>query len=63
MADGSVKTLTDLNGDGYFNPGFPVAAATSSTDGYADNVCEINAFEVFTGTMLNTEMVTKINFE
>lgn len=25
MADGSVKTITDLNGDGFLNPGFPIA--------------------------------------
>lgn len=63
MADGSVKTLTDLNGDGYFNPGFPVAGGSQATDGYASNVCEINAFDVFTGVMLNSEIITKTNYE
>ena len=63
MADGSVKELTDLNGDGYFNPGFPVASGSEATDGYADNVCEINTFEVFTGVILNAEIVTKTNYE
>jgi len=63
MADGSVKELTDLNGDGYFNPGFPVTGGSQATDGYADNVCEINAFEVFTGVILNSAMITKTNYE
>lgn len=63
MADGSVKELTDLNGDRYFNPGFPVTTGSTATDGYADNVCEINAFEVFTGVILNAEVITKTNYE
>ncbi len=63
MADGSVKELTDLNGDGYFNPGFPIANGSQATDGYKDNVCEINAFDVYTGVLLNTEMVIKTNYE
>ena len=63
MADGSVKELTDLNGDGYFNPGFPVTSGSQATDGYKDNVCEINSFDVFTGVILNTEMVVKTNYE
>jgi prepilin-type N-terminal cleavage/methylation domain-containing protein/prepilin-type processing-associated H-X9-DG protein len=63
MADGSVKELTDLNGDGYFNPGFPVTSGSEATDGYADNICEINAFEVFTGVILNAEIATKTNYE
>lgn len=63
MADGSVKELTDLNGDRYFNPGFPVANGSQATDGYADNVCEINSFEVFTGVILNSEVITKTNYE
>ncbi len=55
MSDGSVKLVRDLNGDGYLNPGFPVTGDESElelTVGYTDNVCEIGAPEVFTGTML-----------
>lgn len=63
MADGSVKSVVDLNGDGYFNPGFPVDAGNQATDGYRDGVCEINAFEFFTGTILNSAMLNKTNFE
>lgn len=63
MADGSVKELRDLNGDTFFNPGFPVDGGSSQTDGYTDGVCEINAFEVFTGTILNFKALTKGQFE
>ncbi len=63
MADGSVKDVKDLNGDTFLNPGFPVSAGTSDTDGYTDGVCEINAFEVFTGTLLNFKSLTKGKFE
>lgn len=63
MADGSVKSLVDLNGDGYFNPGFPVVAGNQATDGYKDAVCEINAFDFFTGTILNSSILTKTNYE
>jgi len=69
MADGSIKQLRDLNGDGFFNPGFPAdrgadsfAAAVGRT-GYADNTCEINHFEIFTGTFLNPTQVRKDKFE
>lgn len=63
MADGSVKELTDLNGDKYFNPGFAADGTTPASDGYKDGVVEINAGEFFVGTLLNTEIVTKGNFE
>ncbi len=67
MADGSVKELVDINGDGYFNPGFPVAGSASSnlakTNGYTDGVCEINNFDVFTGINLNNALYLKDNFE
>lgn len=58
MADGSVKTLTDLNGDGFFNPGFPIDESIplktlKTSVGYIDAQCEIPQFEVFTGALLN----------
>jgi len=52
MADGSVKTLFDTNGDKFFNPGFDATAMTSSGDGYTPGPCEINSFDVFCGTFL-----------
>jgi prepilin-type N-terminal cleavage/methylation domain-containing protein/prepilin-type processing-associated H-X9-DG protein len=68
MADGSVKTLTDLNGDGFFNPGVPVDKTIgkkilADRVGYTDGVCEINPFEVYTGTVLNFKSITKGKFE
>jgi prepilin-type processing-associated H-X9-DG protein len=66
MADGSVKTVHDLNGDKFINPGFPVDPTNSSaaaTVGYTDGTVELNAFEVFTGTFLNLEVYKKGTFE
>ncbi len=63
MADGSVKQITDLNGDNFFNPGFPAQGGTVEGDGYTDGTCEINAFEVYTGTFLNLSLFEKGAFE
>ncbi|GIX03919.1 MAG: prepilin-type N-terminal cleavage/methylation domain-containing protein [Planctomycetaceae bacterium] len=63
MADGSVKTLIDRNGDGFLNPGFPAGAGQVNNDGYASGECEINAFEVFTGTFLSKDIIMKGKFE
>ena len=54
MADGSVKTLRDLNGDGFFNPGFPVegVADPARTVGYVDGQVELPPFQVYSGTLL-----------
>ena len=44
MADGSVKVFTDLNGDGYLNPGFGsagVPATFGPEDGYLDSTIEL----------------------
>ncbi|OYW16838.1 MAG: hypothetical protein B7Z55_13740, partial [Planctomycetales bacterium 12-60-4] len=60
MADGSVTTLEDKNGDGYINPGFPVvprqeesAEQLQQRAGYRDNVAEANYWEMFSGTLLS----------
>ena len=53
MADGSVKSVFDTNGDNFFNPGFLIPAAFDSVaDGYTTGPCEINSFDVFCGTWL-----------
>ncbi len=52
MADGSVKTLFDTNGDNFFNPGFDATSMTSVRDGYTPGPCEINSFDVFNGVWL-----------
>jgi len=65
MADGSVKQLNDLNGDGFLNPGFPVVdqGTAAQVVGYTDGQTEINSFDVYTGLFLNTDIFTKTAFE
>lgn len=64
MADGSVKTLHDLNGDGYFNPGFPVTPDfDAETDGYTSNICEVDSFDVYFGVELSADQIRKQSFE
>ncbi|MBC7816681.1 MAG: DUF1559 domain-containing protein [Planctomycetaceae bacterium] len=67
MADGSVKTITDLNGDKFFNPGFGIegitAAVASDAIGYTDGTVELNAFEIFSGILLDAESFRKGKFE
>ena len=69
MADGSVKSVEDLNGDGYLNPGFPIAQSSTDTaallrdeNGYTDGTVELGAYEVFSGVLLNTKAL-KASFE
>ena len=60
MDDGSVKSVADLNGDGFLNPGFPVDASTESRAdlstkvGYVDGTVELAAFDVFSGVLLKS---------
>lgn len=69
MADGSVRSVHDLNDDGFFNPGFPVNSALgtraqrNAQAGYVDGLCELNAFEVFCGPLLNVQLYGKQKFE
>jgi len=72
FADGSVRALEDVNGDGYINPGFAatglvtsasgfdsIAEAQSATVGYQDSECEVNPWELFSGTFLNDGVAGK----
>ncbi len=64
MADGSVKTVEDKNGDGYFNPGFVPTALDTDTDGYGPGATtEINSFDVFCGIWLTPPTKVKGSFE
>ncbi len=63
MADGSVKVVYDLNGDGFLNPGFIATGMTSKRDGYVAGPCEISSFDVFCGTFLSDPTKTKGTFE
>ncbi len=48
--DGSVKSLNDLNGDGYLNNGF--APDTDNANGFQDATVEIPKAEIFSGPWL-----------
>ena len=71
MADGSVKTIVDLNGDGFLNPGFDVNDCNRATTyeelasrvGYTDSTLEMHPSSVFCCVMLNNEEVLKDAFE
>jgi prepilin-type N-terminal cleavage/methylation domain-containing protein/prepilin-type processing-associated H-X9-DG protein len=57
MADGSVITLNDKDGDGYLNPGFPVPADLTAdqyvTIGYISSQLEIAPTDMFNGVFVN----------
>jgi prepilin-type N-terminal cleavage/methylation domain-containing protein/prepilin-type processing-associated H-X9-DG protein len=67
MADGSVKSFTDLNGDRYFNPGFPVPANLSEADylgiGYRDSTVELPEADIFSGVFLTSDYLKASKFE
>ncbi|MFK7779150.1 MAG: DUF1559 domain-containing protein [Gimesia sp.] len=60
MADGSVKAVVDLNGDGFLNPGF--TGSSSGGSGYTDATVELRPSEVYSGPWLDAQL-TKGNFE
>jgi prepilin-type N-terminal cleavage/methylation domain-containing protein/prepilin-type processing-associated H-X9-DG protein len=63
MCDGSVKTFSDLDGDRFLNPGFPVdlAGAPSGTIGYTTSTLELPPGEIYSGVFLMR--LTKAKFE
>ncbi len=64
FADGSVRSLTDTNKDGYLNPGFPIpGTADPENTGYTDGRCELNPWECFTGTFLSQQTFRNKLFE
>jgi len=69
MADGSVKSLFDDNGDGFFNPGFNIDDAVGteaerlSKTGYTDNTVELDWFDVYCGVTLESQRQQKGTFE
>lgn len=60
MADGSVKAVVDLNGDGFLNPGF--TGSSTGGSGYTDATVELRPSEVYSGPWLDAQL-TKGNFE
>jgi prepilin-type processing-associated H-X9-DG protein len=65
FADGSVKVIYDVNGDGYINPGLngPFDATTATTDGFTDNECEVDPSEMWSGPYLNFDDFLKGIFD
>ncbi len=64
MADGSVKSVEDKNGDRFFNPGFDPSGLTITNDGYAPGVTtEVNSFDVYSGIWLRDPSSMKNSFE
>jgi prepilin-type N-terminal cleavage/methylation domain-containing protein len=68
MADGSIKTFVDLNGDGYLNPGFDIKTNNTTTTqfqgtGYTDNVVELDRAAVFSGVFLDRVNLNKLNLD
>ena len=61
MADGSVKAITDTNGDGYLNPGFIGGSPVDYA--YTDGTVEVSPAEMFSGTFLNVQVFLKGNLE
>ncbi len=60
FADGSVRKLYDAIGDGYINPGFSIpAGANVELFGYADNRCEVNPWDMYTGVFLDKAIKRK----
>lgn len=63
MADGSVKSFTDLDGDQFLNPGFPAVGGSAETDGYTSGTVELPPSQIFSGPFLPANTITKGNFE
>lgn len=61
FADGSVRSFSDENGDGFINPGFGVDAAKANiaTTGYTSPEVEVSSFEWYTGVFLQGEYLIK----
>lgn len=64
MADGSVKTFRDANGDGYLNPGFqPSSTGFDDGDGYLDGTVELAPTQNYAGIEIIATGTNKGNFE
>ena len=63
MADGSVKSFVDQDGDQFLNPGFNVVGGSEETDGYTSNTVELPPAEIFNGPFLPQGTIRKGDFE
>jgi len=62
MADGSVKSFFDTNGDRFLNPGFAIPAGTGSGSGFTDGTVELSPVNIYSGPWLGRNVITKGNF-
>lgn len=57
FGDGSVKTFSDQNGDGFLNPGFVIPTSATPAEiagiGYADSIIELPPAQIFSGVFLD----------
>ncbi len=67
MADGSVHTFVDQNGDSYLNPGFPVpeglTAAQYAGIGYTDDTVELHPSRITSAIFLTSDVGKSADFE
>jgi hypothetical protein len=68
FCDGAVKTIYDVNSDGYINPGFPIDTTIDigeleSKVGYTNNRCEAGPAELYSGPHIDLGMFKKAKFE
>jgi type II secretory pathway pseudopilin PulG len=68
FADSAVKTIYDMNADGYLNPGFPINTALDRDEleaviGYSNRRCEVGPATLFCGPWLDFRAVKKAKFE
>ncbi|MBA2113209.1 DUF1559 family PulG-like putative transporter [Bremerella alba] len=70
MADGSVKTAFDINGDGFLNPGFNIDPTGVDDEtvmidkvGYTDNTVEMDWFDIYNGVSILPRKAYKGTFE
>lgn len=67
MADGAVKEFSDLNGDQFLNPGFPVPNDLTPADyvgiGYKDSTVELPEAEITSRVFIGAEVGKMAKFE
>jgi prepilin-type processing-associated H-X9-DG protein len=67
MADGSVKTFVDADGDGYLNPGFPIPKGMAESEydliGYRSDAKELHEARIYSGVFLGSDNKKPVDLE
>lgn len=67
MADGSVKTFVDTDGDGYLNPGFPIPRGLTEEQyqqiGYRSGAKELHEARIYCGVFLDAGKSKPVDLE